>query len=264
MRRLNVRNPTLEALTAKAPRQDSLGRRAERRSAARNTTRDGQLSFERPRDQSGPAIAFRICRSPTRKGGLQIVVYKSMFSSIDSLRQHWGWLLALGLATVIVGAAAMIITPAATLATVLVLGWLLICSGVIESIYAFQARKWEGVFLHLIGGVLGVVIGLIVVTHPVAGALAWTLLFASFLTVVGIFRLVAAVRMKFPNWGWAAFDGLITGALGLLLWAEWPSSAIWFLGFAVGVSLALRGWSYVMFAMAIRALPTPAQLRDAA
>jgi len=120
-----------------------------------------------------------------------------MLSNIDSLRQHWGWLLALG--TLIVGVAAMIITPTATLATVLVLGWLLICSGVIESIYAFQARKWEGVFLHLIAGILGVVIGLIVVTHPVAGALGWTLLFASFLTVIGIFRIVAAVRMKFPN-----------------------------------------------------------------
>jgi len=187
-----------------------------------------------------------------------------MFSSIDSLRHHWGWLLALGLAMLIVGVAAMIITPAATLATVLILGWLLLASGVIESIYAFHARKWEGVFLHLIGGILGVVIGLIVVTHPVAGALAWTLLFASFLTVLGVFRIVAAIRMKFPNWGWAVFDGLITVALGLLVWAEWPSSALWFLGFAVGVSLVLRGWSYVMFALAIRALPAPAQLRDAA
>jgi len=132
-----------------------------------------------------------------------------MFSSIDSLRHHWGWLLALGLAMLIVGVAAMIITPAATLATVLILGWLLLASGVIESISAFHARKWEGVFLHLIGGILGVVIGLIVVTHPVAGALAWTLLFASFLTVLGVFRIVAAIRMKFPNWGWAVFDGLI-------------------------------------------------------
>lgn len=194
----------------------------------------------------------------------QKVVYKSMFSSIDGLHQHWGWLLALGIATATVGTAAMIITPAATLATVLILGWLLICSGVIESIYAFHARNWEGVFLHLIGGILGVVIGLIVVTHPVAGALVWTLLFASFLTVMGIFRIVAAARMKFPNWGWATFDGLVTTVLGLLLWAEWPSSALWFLGLAVGVSLVLRGWSYVMFALAVRALPRPAQLENAA
>lgn len=192
------------------------------------------------------------------------VVYKSMFSSIHGLRQHWGWLFALGLATLIVGIAAMIITPIATLATVLVLGWLLFFSGVIECVYAFRAHNWEGVLFHLIDGILGVVIGLVVVTHPVAGALTWTLLFASFLTVLGIFRLVAAIRMKFPNWGWAFFDGLITTALGLMLWAEWPSSALWFMGLAVGVSLVLRGSSYVMFALGIRALPKSGQLQEAA
>jgi uncharacterized membrane protein HdeD (DUF308 family) len=119
-------------------------------------------------------------------------------------------------------------------------------------------------FLHLIGGILGVLIGLLVITHPVAGALAWTLLFASFFTVVGIFRVIAAIRLKFPNWGWAVFDGLVTLALGLLLWAEWPSSGLWFLGLAVGISLILRGWSYIMFALAIRNLRTPVLVQRAA
>ena len=92
----------------------------------------------------------------------------------------------------------------------MVLGWLIVVSGVIEAVHAFRMRKWGGIFLHLVGGILGVLIGLLVVTHPVAGALAWTLLFAAFFTVIGIFRLVAAIRLKFPNWGWAAFDGTVT------------------------------------------------------
>jgi uncharacterized membrane protein HdeD (DUF308 family) len=41
-------------------------------------------------------------------------------------------------------------------------------------------------FLHLIGGILGVLVGLLIVTHPVAVALAWTLLFASLFTVCGV------------------------------------------------------------------------------
>lgn len=174
---------------------------------------------------------------------------------IDDLRRKWGWLFVLGISMVILGAVALFIAPAATLGTVLVLGWLLVVSGVVEAIQSFRVRKWGGVFLHLIGGVLGVLVGLLVVTHPVAGALAWTLLFASFFTVIGMFRLVAAIRLKFPNWGWAAFDGAVTLLLGLMLWMDWPASGLWFLGFAVGVSLILRGWSYVMFAIAVRALP---------
>ncbi len=182
----------------------------------------------------------------------------------DNIRHKWGWLLALGISMVILGTIALFISPAATLGTVLVLGWLLVVSGVVEAFESFRVRRWGGTFLHLIGGVLGVLVGLLVVTHPVAGALAWTLLFASFLLVIGIFRLVAAVRLKFPNWGWAAFDGAMALLLGFLLWMEWPVSGLWFLGFAVGVSLVLRGWSYVMFAIAVRTLPAPVEVRHAA
>jgi uncharacterized membrane protein HdeD (DUF308 family) len=165
---------------------------------------------------------------------------------------------------VILGTIALFITPAATLGTVLVLGWLLVVSGIVEAVHSFSVRRWSGIFLHLIGGILGVLVGLLVVTHPVAGALAWTLLFASFFTVIGLFRLVAAIRLKFPNWGWAAFDGAVTLLLGLLLWIDWPGSGIWFLGFAVGISLLLRGWSYVMFAIAIRSSPRRVELKQAA
>jgi uncharacterized membrane protein HdeD (DUF308 family) len=91
-----------------------------------------------------------------------------------------------------------------------------------------------------------------------------TLLFASFLTVIGLFRLLTAVRLKFPRWGWAAFDGGITLLLGFLVWAGWPWSAVWFLGMSVGISLLLRGWSYVMLALAIRSIPVPGEFPRAA
>jgi uncharacterized membrane protein HdeD (DUF308 family) len=187
-----------------------------------------------------------------------------LFLGVDNVRHKWGWLLALGIIMIFLGTVALFIAPAATIGTVLVLGWLVVISGIMEAIQAFRVRKWGGIFLHLIGGILGVLVGLLVVTHPVAGAMAWTLLFASFFTVIGVFRLMAAIRLKFPNWGWAAFDGGITLLLGILLWADWPWSGFWFLGFAVGVSLLLRGWSYVMFAIAVRTLPVPVAIRQAA
>lgn len=183
---------------------------------------------------------------------------------IENFRQHWGWLLALGILMIVLGTFAFFIIPAATLGTALVLGWLLVISGVIECIHAFRVRRWSGLFLHLIGGLLGIFVGLLVVTHPVAGALAWTLLFASFFTVIGVFRLVTAIAMRYPSWGWSLFDGIVTLGLGILLWADWPWSGAWFLGLAVGVALVLRGWSYVMFAVALRSLPTVAHIPIAA
>jgi hypothetical protein len=88
---------------------------------------------------------------------------------MDVLRPKWGWLLALGILMATLGTIALLIVPAATIGTALVVGWLLIFSGIIEMVHAFSVRRWGGLFLHLIGGILGLLIGLLVVTHPVAG-----------------------------------------------------------------------------------------------
>jgi uncharacterized membrane protein HdeD (DUF308 family) len=176
----------------------------------------------------------------------------AMFLNVEELRPKRGWLLALGILQIVFGVIALFLIPAATVASVLILGWLIVLSGIVEFVHAFQVRRWGGVFLHIIGGVLGVLIGLLIVTHPVAGALAWTLLFASLFTVTGLFRLITAIRFQYQNWGWAAFDGAITLLLGVLLWADWPWSGLWFLGLSLGISLLLRGWTYVSIALAMR------------
>jgi uncharacterized membrane protein HdeD (DUF308 family) len=193
----------------------------------------------------------------------------SMLCQLEEYRNRWGWYVVLGIVLIFLGIFALFVVPAATLATVLVLGWLMVFSGVVEAVQAFRVHRWGGFFLHMIGAVLGIGVGLLIVTHPLAGALAWTLLFASFFTVIGLFRLIAAFRLKFENWGWAAFDGAITLALGIMLWMGWPSSALWFMGLAVGITLILRGWTYVMMAFALRALPAiaepaPGEVRRAA
>ena len=188
----------------------------------------------------------------------------SLSLGLENLRSNWKWLLALGLAQIVLGIVALFMMPVATLAAVLVLGWLMVISGVAEAVHAFQVRGWSGFLLHVIGGLLGICVGLLIVTHPIAGALVWTLLFAALFTVFGVARIVGAATLKFPNWGWAVFDGAVTLGLGILLWAGWPFSGLWFLGLSLGVSLTLRGWSYAVFAFALRSQPALGDLRRVA
>lgn len=183
--------------------------------------------------------------------------------NVEDLAHKWGWFLVLGILLILLGIASLVYTPAATLASVLVLGWLMFFSGIIEAVHAFHARGWVGVLLHVAGGALGIIIGLLVVTHPVAGALAWTLLFASFFMVIGLFRIVAAISLRYRSWQWAVFDGAVTLVLGLLIWADMPWSGLWFLGFALGIALLLRGWSSVMFALAVRGIARTLSVRPA-
>lgn len=185
------------------------------------------------------------------------MISASVSAGIEHLHRSWGWLLALGGLMIALGIVALCMIPIATIAAALVLGWLMLFSGIAEGVHAFKIRRWGGVFLHIAIAILGVALGLLIIIHPVAGALAWTLALASLFAVVGIFRIVAAIRLKFLNWGWAVFDGAITLALGVLLWLQWPVSGFWFLGLAVGISLLFRGWSYVMLALAVRTIRLP-------
>jgi uncharacterized membrane protein HdeD (DUF308 family) len=182
----------------------------------------------------------------------------------EHLGRRWGWFLALGILLIVLGILALIFTPAATLASVLILGWLMFFSGIVEAVHAFHARGWGGVLLHVAGAALGILVGLLVVTEPLAGALAFTLLFACFFTVIGLFRLIAAISLRYRSWGWAVFDSLVTLALGVVLWAGMPWSGLWFLGLALGIALLLRGWSDIMFAFAVRSIGQIVALRPAA
>ena len=48
------------------------------------------------------------------------------------------------------------------------------------------------------------------------------------------------------------FEGIVTLVLGSVMWTAWIWLIPWFLGFAVGLSLILRGWSLVMLAQGLR------------
>jgi uncharacterized membrane protein HdeD (DUF308 family) len=47
-------------------------------------------------------------------------------------------------------------------------------------------------------------------------------------------------------------DGIVTLALGLMIYLQWPSSSAWAIGTLVGVSLIISGVTRVMMSSAVR------------
>jgi uncharacterized membrane protein HdeD (DUF308 family) len=170
----------------------------------------------------------------------------------DELRRHSGWFVALGIVLIILGVIALAYDAFTTIASVLVFGWLLMIGGVIEIVHGFQTHRWGGFFLHLLAGLLFLVAGLLFVANPLAGALSLTLFLGAFFLVGGVFEIIGAVRLRAPHWAWAVLGGLITAVLGLMLWGQWPGSGLWFIGFAVGISMIFRGWAWVMLGIMAR------------
>lgn len=178
-----------------------------------------------------------------------------MAPGMEKLRRHWGLCVVLGIASVILGTVALGASGIVTLASVLFFGWLLVIGGAVQAVHAFWFRRWGGFFRHLLGGVLGIVVGGLMVARPVAGALSLTLLLAAFFVVGGVSRIMTALAIRFPGRGWTLLSGVVTLLLGIVIWRQWPISGLWVIGTFVGIDLIFDGWSLVMLGMRARQQP---------
>jgi uncharacterized membrane protein HdeD (DUF308 family) len=170
-------------------------------------------------------------------------------------------ILALGVALTAVGIFAIFasLSGITTLVTILVFGILLVVAGVIQIATAIVARTRRGIFLHLLVGILYLVIGSLMIDHPVEVARGLTLMIAAGFLIGGLFRIVFSVGSeRFPGWGWVLGNGIVTLILGIMIWRQWPASAVWVIGLFVGIDLFSAGGAWVLLALALRKLPNPA------
>jgi uncharacterized membrane protein HdeD (DUF308 family) len=116
---------------------------------------------------------------------------------LEDLKRNWGWIVVRGVAAVIFGLLAFA-WPAITLA-VLVLFWgaYALADGVLALIAAFRVRdRGKPFWALLIVGVLGVLAGLLTFFWPGVTALVLLSFIAAWALVMGIFQIVAAIRLR--------------------------------------------------------------------
>ncbi|MBV8846505.1 MAG: HdeD family acid-resistance protein [Bryobacterales bacterium] len=168
--------------------------------------------------------------------------------------QKWGWLLALGIISIVLGVIALMDAVTVTVVSMLFFGWILVIWAVVEAVQTFRHRRGGHMLLHTLNAVLSFVVGVMLIRNPIGGALIITLLIAAYLTVLGIFRIVAAIALRTPEWHWTLLSGVITLFLGILVWDQWPTGAFWIIGLFIGIHLIFTGWAEVMLAFAVRRL----------
>ncbi len=164
-----------------------------------------------------------------------------------------GWFLAAGAAMVALGALAIALPFIFTFAFDYAIGVLLVGSGAVHAVHAMQVRQWAGALPRLLVAALYVVAGVLILLHPVTGALALTLILSAFLVAAGVSRIILANHLHgHPGWGWVLASGLLSLVLGALIFLGWPSTAVWVLGLYVGVDLLFAGWSVLGLALMSR------------
>jgi uncharacterized membrane protein HdeD (DUF308 family) len=169
------------------------------------------------------------------------------------IAEKWGWFLALGIALIVAGLAAIAFPLLGTIAVKIMLGWLFLIGGVLMIMHAFQAPGWQGFFWELLVGILYAVAGAYLAFFPLTGLLTLAILLAVMFIIEGVFEVMQAFRVRpHEGWGFLLLSGIAALAVGVLITLSLPSSAEWALGLLAGINLLFSGWSYVFLALAGR------------
>lgn len=151
-------------------------------------------------------------------------------------------LVAIGVASIIAGIAAILLPFFASLAAVLTVGWCLVFSGAVGLFAAFRRHEtWEMASTFGLS-VLAIGVGILMILQPFVGIVALATLIIAWLGASGVLRLWYGLkRRREPGAIWMMLSGLAAFAVALLLWFGFPFNAIWLPGVVLGFDLMLWG-----------------------
>ena len=173
------------------------------------------------------------------------------------LRKHWILFLVEGVILVVLGTAAIVIPPLATLAFAIVLGWLFLISGVVGLITTFWMHQAPGFWWSLLSAVLAIAAGLVLLVRPVSGAVSLTLVLIVFFLIEGVASIMYSLehrRELSGRWIWMLASGIVDLILGGLIFAGLPGTAAWAIGLLVGINMLFGGVALIMMALHARKL----------
>lgn len=157
-----------------------------------------------------------------------------------------------GILMLICGFLAIGIPLVSGIGVAIVIGWLLVISAVWHLFFGIRSRGVGGALWQVLLAIVYGAAGLMITLYPLAG-LAWlTLVLATFLVIEAVLEIVLFFNIRGRvHAGWVLVDAIITLVLGILIWAQWPSSSGWAIGTLVGVSLIFSGISRLMLVSAV-------------
>ncbi|KQM40971.1 HdeD family acid-resistance protein [Sphingomonas sp. Leaf10] len=164
----------------------------------------------------------------------------------------WGWTLAYGIVSVLVGVFAFLAPFPATLAATMVVGFCFLIGG-FASLFA-GIRNHHGRGYALLFGALSVVAGGYMLLVPIGGALSLTLMMILWLGARGLMELYVGFRFKRLR-GLMLLLGVINVALAIILYSTVPWSALALPGFILGASFLSGGIVAIIDALSHRHAP---------
>jgi uncharacterized membrane protein HdeD (DUF308 family) len=172
-----------------------------------------------------------------------------------SVREHWKAFLFEGILLVVLGLAAIVVPPLASLAVTIFLGWMFLISGIAGLALTFWARQMPGFWWSLASAALALVAGIVLLAQPVQGTLTLTIVVGAYFLAEGVASIMYALehrRELSERWSWMLFAGIMDIVIAALIISALPGSALWAVGLLVGINLLFGGASLIGMALAAR------------
>ena len=173
----------------------------------------------------------------------------------NSLRAHWKFFLIEGVVLVVLGVVAVCVPPLATVAVEILIGWLILLSGVLGLVMTFQTRGAPGFGWSLLSAVVAIVVGILLLIWPLSGVLSLTVMLTVFLALEGVVSIMYAMahrRESSSRWELMLVSGIVDLILAGLILAGLPGTAAWAIGLIVGINLLFGGVALVAIALQAR------------
>ena len=171
----------------------------------------------------------------------------------EVVRKYSTWYLIQGVLMVLAGIVALVYPFVSTVALVVVLGWLLILSGIVQGISLIGTQNVPNFWLQLVSVVLSIIVGVLFLRRPGEAVVTLTLLLIVFFMVEGFAKLIFSLTIRpLPNWGWVLASGIIGILLSFYLLANLTTIAVWLLGVLLGIQLIFEGVALGSLAWQVR------------
>lgn len=172
-----------------------------------------------------------------------------------AMHAHWKAFLFEGILLVVLGLAAIIVPPLASLAVAIFVGWMLLISGIAGLALTLWARAIPGFWWSLISAILAIGAGVILLAQPVQGVYTLTLVIGIYFVAEGVSTIMYALehrRELSERWLWMLIAGIFDILISFMIISGLPGSAEWAIGLLVGINLIFGGASLIGMAMAAR------------
>jgi len=161
-------------------------------------------------------------------------------NTTGTAKKTGGLLVFLGILNILFGFVALGSPLMAGAVMTLLIGTMLILSGIFELVFAFSKHGWKAGLFTFLTGIISILCGGFVLANGI------------YFAISGVSQIMVSFKTKLGSGrGTMLFSGLVSFVLGIMIWRQWPVSGIWAVGILVGIKILFTGWGMLFMGLAV-------------